>query len=320
MEFRQFGSTGLKVSSLGLGLSEIGGLEGDSAVKDAGILLNSALDAGINFLDTAECYGRSEELIGQTVSHRRDDYILATKAGHSVAYDPNIDYSSAEPWTPRTILENIENSLIRMKTDHVDLIQLHAHDLSAPPSDDLIQIVLDAKSAGKTRFVGYSQENEHAKWALKSGIFDSLQTAFSIVDQRARYELLDLASDNGIAVIAKRPIGNNSWGKVLSGLQTPSGELQDRAKAMIDVAPIQNMIDDPIELALGFILAHSQISTAIVGTRNPLHLLSNIKTIESCLPLAREILDELHERFDRVGAEWRGFDSPRSLVPPESEF
>ena len=87
MEFRQFGSTGLKVSSLGLGLAEIGGLEGDSAVKDAGILLNSALDAGINFLDTAECYGRSEELIGQTVSHRRDDYILATKVGHSVAYD-----------------------------------------------------------------------------------------------------------------------------------------------------------------------------------------------------------------------------------------
>ena len=161
---------------MGVGLSEISALSSEEQ-KQAGRLLNAALDAGINFLDTAECYGVSEELIGRYVAHRRNEFILATKAGHvSVGY-------SGEPWTAQTVADSIDRSLVRMKTEYVDLVQLHAYDAPHPPPDEVVQAVMDAKEAGKTRFVGYRQENEEAEWAIGSGLFDTLQTAFSLADQ-----------------------------------------------------------------------------------------------------------------------------------------
>src|SRR5262245_43235145 len=117
METAILGKTGLKVSRLGAGLGEIGALED---VSVAGRLLNIALDGGINFLDTGECYGNSEEWIGRTISQRRQEYILATKAGHLV------EGYEGEAWTAQTILDSIERSLKRMRTDYLDLLQLHS--------------------------------------------------------------------------------------------------------------------------------------------------------------------------------------------------
>ena len=108
MEVATLGKTGFKVSRLGAGLAEIGML---SDVLAAGQLLNAALDGGINFLDTAACYGNSEEWIGRTISHRRGEFILATKAGHVTG-----GYEGQE-WTAQTILDSIERSLARMKID-----------------------------------------------------------------------------------------------------------------------------------------------------------------------------------------------------------
>ena len=105
MEMATLGKTGLKVSRLGAGLAEIGSLPD---VSVAGRLLNIALDGGVNFLDTAACYGRSEEWIGRTISHRRHEYVLATKAGHVTG-----EYEGEE-WAARTILGSIEHSLKRM--------------------------------------------------------------------------------------------------------------------------------------------------------------------------------------------------------------
>ncbi len=177
----------------------------------AGRLLNAALDAGINFLDTAECYGVSEELIGQYVSHRRGEFILATKAGHVSGG------CSGEPWTAQTVADSIDRSLVRMKTGYVDIVQLHAYDAPRPPPDEVVQAVVDAKEAGKTRFVGFSDENEEAEWAIESGLFDTLQTSFSLVDQRARYGLLQAARSKGVGIIGKRPIANAVWGKAMQG-------------------------------------------------------------------------------------------------------
>ena len=165
-------------------------------------VLNSALDAGVTFLDTAECYGNSEELVGSAVSHRRDEYILATKAGHVPRG------SSGEPWTGKTVGDGIDNSLRRLKTDCVDLVQVHAYDISAPTPDDVLRALTDARDAGKTRLLGYSGENEDAVWALQSGLFDALQTSFNLVDQCARHLLFELAEANGVGIIAKRPIAN----------------------------------------------------------------------------------------------------------------
>ena len=120
MEMRELGRTGMKVSVLGLGLAEIP-LHSDSSgdVDLAWLVLNNALDHGINFLDTAACYGETEEMIGGTVSHRRDKLYLATKAGHVTGG------ASGEPWTARVIAESIDRSLRRLRTDHLDLVQVH---------------------------------------------------------------------------------------------------------------------------------------------------------------------------------------------------
>ena len=162
METRELGRTGLKISRLGVGLAEMGHLALDEK-GTAARLLNTALDGGINFLDTAACYGNSEELIGKTVAGRRDEYVLATKAGHVTA-----GYEGKE-WTAKTIRDSIERSLKRMKTDRVDLVQLHSCDVEILERGEVIQALLDAGQAGKTRFVGYSGDGESARWAIESG-------------------------------------------------------------------------------------------------------------------------------------------------------
>ena len=300
------GDTGLMVSRLGIGLVEMGRDSAPDALEKAGRVLNSALDAGINFLDTAECYDLSEERTGLAVSHRRDEFILATKAGH---VPPGM---SGSPWTGEMVRASVDHSLALLRTDYVDLLQVHAYDAPSPPPDDVLRAVEDARDAGKARFIGFSQENEAAEWAIESGLFDTLQTAFSLVDQRARYGLLDRARERGMGVIVKRPIANAVWGRDrIEGYYSTDGVadlLLERAMLMRESGPIDGAPDDPIELALGFVLAHEQVDTAIVGTRNPAHMLANIRMVEDRLPLDGAVVEELRRRYDEVGGEWRSVD------------
>ena len=306
METATLGGTELRVSRLGVGLAQIGRYSADEPGQ-AKRILNSALDAGVTFLDTAECYGNSEELIGNAVSHRRGEYVLATKAGH---VPPGL---SGEPWTGKTVGDGIDNSLKRLKTDGVDIVQIHAYDVSAPISDEVLKAVTDARDAGKTRFLGYSGENEDAVWALKSGLFDTLQTSFNLVDQSARHLLFELAEANGVGIIAKRPIANAVWGKAVSGegpdiVSGTTRERLRRAKAVLDMGPIAEAPDDPIAMALGFVLGHDDVATAIVGTRNPAHMIENIEVAETRLPIPESVVAELQRRFDELGRDWPGID------------
>ena len=306
MEAMTLGKTGLKVSRLGVGLAELGALSAND-VEQAGRILGAALDGGVNFFDTAECYGNSEELIGKTVANRRDEIVLATKAGHLSTG------SSGRPWTGQTVKDSIDRSLVKLRTDHVDLVQIHADNISAPPPDEVIQAVLDAKESGKTRFVGYSGENEDAEWAVQSELFDTLQTSFNLVDQRARYSLFDKARSMGIGIIAKRPIGNATWGMAYqgdgdAGLSGTNAERLKRARAMLQMGPIDGAPLDPIGLALGFVLAHEDVHTAIVGTRSVEHMLANIAVVETTVPIAESVVTELRRRFDLVGRGWRAID------------
>lgn len=291
METAILGKTGLKVSRLGAGLGEIGAL---ADVLAAGRLLNIALDGGINFLDTAACYGKSEECIGRTISHRRQEYILATKAGHVV------EGYEGEAWTARTIQDSIERSLKRMQTNYLDLVQLHSCEIEILERGEVIQTLLDAKQQGKVRFIGYSGDGRPARWAIESGYFDTLQTTFNLIDQTARLTWIPEARAQGMGIITKHPIANAGWGAAKSS--DPVRErYRQSAQALLERGPIPQAPQDAILLALGFILAHKEVDTAIVGTRNPEHMKTNIGLVENELPIAQEVVEELHRRFIEMG-------------------
>lgn len=297
MEYREFGTTGLKVSRLGLGLAEISRREQHREVEDADKVLSTALDNGINFLDTAECYGRTEELIGQTVAHRRDEYVLATKAGH-IAGD-----ATGDPWTAETISHSIDRSLTRLKTDAVDLVQLHSPTLDALQQGEIVEALVRARDAGKTRFIGCSGDNEVAHYAVESGQFASLQTSFNLVDQHARDGLLRKARSAGMGVIIKRPVANGVWGKGASPYEY-ADRYFERWQAMHAMGPLPDTPDDPMLLAMGFVAAQPEVDTIIAGTHNPAHVLSNIDMIERQLLISSEVISELQRRFKQLGADW----------------
>ena len=294
MKKTQFGKTDMLVTQLGFGLAEIGS---DTNRARATEVLNLALDEGINFLDTAACYGESEELIGHAVAHRRDEYYLATKAGHVAG-----DYDG-EAWRAKTIQDSIARSLKRMKTDYLDLVCLHTCSVEVLEHGEAIQALQDARAAGDIRYIGYSGDNEAATWAVESGVFDALQTSFNLVDQKARYGLFQKAKANTMGVIVKRPIANSTWGATTSPRKY-ADEYFRRAQLMQARGKLPDAPDNRILLALGFTFAHDAIDVAIVGTKTPAYMTSNIHMILNDLPLSNTTIDALHQRFDEMGRDW----------------
>jgi hypothetical protein len=296
METRTLGKTGLKVSRLGAGLAEIGSRDARDKTEQAGSVLNEALDAGINFLDTAACYGVSETLIGNTVSKRRDEFILATKCGHVT------DDYEGEPWTAKTITDSIDRSLKRMKTDYIDLIQLHTCDIAVLEKGEAVRALQNARQAGKARYIGYSGDNGAAEWAVQSGLFDTLQTSFNLVDQYPRHSILEAVREKEMGLIVKRPIANAVWG----AKESPNDYAEEyfrRYGVLSQAGPIPEAPADRILLSLGFTLAHEEVDVAIIGTKNPEHMKSNIKLLDR-LPISAEAVSALHERYDKYGSAW----------------
>ena len=303
MQKVQFGSTGFETSRLGVGLSEIGSFELSDQAQATNVL-NTALDNGINFLDTSACYGISEELVGNGVSQRRDDYFLATKAGHVArGYE-------GEAWTFQTVVDSIDRSLRLLQTDHVDVVQLHSCDIDVLEKGDAIRALQEAQQAGKTRFIGYSGDNESAHWAVDSGLFATLQTSYNLVEQRARTTgLLEKAIAKGMGTIIKRPIAGGVWGKsrpdaadqTASNYNTP---YLDRAKSVRTLGPIENEPDDAILTSLGYTLSDPNANVAIVGTTNPSHMETNVRQIDNDLPIPDSVIAELNRRFEQLDKDW----------------
>src|SRR6185503_10826408 len=202
MERRRLGATDMEVSVLGFGGSEIGyqRVSGRTVAR----LLEGALDAGLNVVDTAECYEDSEVLIGKAIGGRRRDYHLFTKCGHGAG-------GARADWRPGALLKSIERRLQRLATDHVDLVQLHSCSLAELRKGDVIDALERARERGWTRYVGYSGDGEAARYAVECGRFDTLQTSVSIADQEALDLTLPLARKRNVGVIAKRPIANAAW-------------------------------------------------------------------------------------------------------------
>ena len=303
MERVPLGNTGLETSRLGIGLAEIGNELSLEQIAQAGELLNEALDRGVNFLDTAACYGISEELIGRTVAGRRDEYILATKAGHVTG-----GYSGEE-WTYKTVADSIDRSLKRLRTDRLDIVQLHSCDIDVLERGDVIRALDDAKAAGKLLHVSYSGDNEAALWAVESGRFATLQTSLNLADQGGRTSgLLAAAAARGIGVVIKRPIGGGTWARAKRSESTPrqyDNEYLERAVAMWSGEDLPDEPSDSIALALGFTLAHAEVHVAIVGTKSPDHMRSNLDLFEQGVQVPESTVAELRARWDRLGADWR---------------
>ena len=296
MERRSFGRTDMEVSVLGFGGSEIGFRE--VAPNTVSALLNGALDAGLNVIDTAECYAGSEELIGQAVSHRRDDYYLFTKCGHPVRM-------SDEDWSPASLLMTIERSLKRLKTDHLDLIQLHSCDLEVLRQGDVIAALETTREKGYTRYIGYSGDGAAAVYAIECGAFDSLQTSLSIAEQEPIELTLPLAVEKGMGVIIKRPIANAAW--LYDSL--PENEYFHTYWQRLRELRYDFLTGEPATAfgtALRFTLGIPGVHTAIVGTTRPERYTENSALIAAGA-LAEEEYRQIRERWSEVaGEDWIG--------------
>jgi len=157
LERRRLGRTGIAVSALGFGASELG--QKRTAPKLAASILGSALDAGLNVIDTAACYGNSEELIGRAIGHRRKDFHILTKCGHASGL-PFPD------WTPPLVEASIDRSLKRLRTDYLAVVQLYSCDESQLRHGKLIEALQRVRDKGKLRHLGYSGDGGPARYAV----------------------------------------------------------------------------------------------------------------------------------------------------------
>src|SRR5438477_10655176 len=272
MEKRRLGKTDMDVSVLGFGGSEIGYEHASS--ETVAELLNSALDAGLNVIDTAECYYNSEELVGQTVSDRRKEFYLFTKCGHPHGMESGAD------WSKDSILKNIERSLGRLKTYGVDLVQLHSCSESTLRKGEVIDALQTARERGYTRYIGYSGDSRAAHYAVECGAFDTLQISISIADQEAIDFTLPLAGEKQMGVIAKRPIANVAWKTGHKPMNSYHHEYWERLRKL-NYDFLRNFdLEKTISIALRFTLTVPGVHTAIVGTSKPERLAQNARLIE----------------------------------------
>jgi aryl-alcohol dehydrogenase-like predicted oxidoreductase len=292
MERRQLGATDMQVGVLGFGGAEIG-FEGVSQ-ETAARLLNGALDAGLNVIDTAECYDNSEELIGHAVSGRRKDFYLMTKCGHPDGYE-------TEDWRPVSLLESIERSLRRLQTDYLDVIQLHSCSEAELRKGHVIEALQRARDRGYTRYIGYSGDSHAARFAIECGQFHTLQVSVSIADQEALDLVLPLAREHGIGVIAKRPIANAAW----KSKRKPEDEYYhaywERLRKL-DYGFLRDDMTKAVAIVLRFALTVPEVHTAIVGTAKLGRFNENAAMLAAG-PLSAE-------QFEHIRTRWREIADP----------
>src|SRR5436190_2399540 len=297
MEKRRFGKTDMDVSVLGFGGSEIG--YENAARATVAELLNSALDAGLNVIDTAECYHSSEELIGQTVSDRRKEFYLFTKCGHPHGFGERAD------WSKDSILESIQRSLGRLKTDKIDIVQLHSCSEAELRNGEAIDALQTARERGYTRYIGYSGDSHAARFAVESGGFDTVQTSINIADQEAIDLTVPLAREKQMGVIAKRPIANAAWKTGHRPIDSYHHEYWERLRKL-NYDFLHADLEKGISIALRFTLSVPRVHTAIVGTKKPERWEQNAKLLEEG-PLDEPTFRNIRERWEEYSPRiWIG--------------
>ncbi len=307
MHYRTLGKTGIKVSPYCLGTMMFGGIA-NSDHDDCVRIIHKALDAGINFIDTADRYsaGESEEIVGKALKGRRDKVVLATKVNGPMSDDPNMQGNSR-----RWITQAVEDSLKRLQTDHIDLYQIHRPD---PETDieETLSVLTDLMRAGKVRAIGSStfpaSEIVEAQWvAEKRGLarFRTEQPPYSILDRGIEREVLPVTERYGMGALVWSPLSKG----LLTGRYRKDQPLPDSLR--VKVMPMQMSDErslDAVEqlipladeaglslthMAMGFVMAHPGVTSAILGPRTMEQLDDLLAGAE--VRLGDDILDRIDE-------------------------
>jgi len=297
MEQRKLGKTDMRVGVLGFGGSEIG-YEGASASTVTRIL-NSGLDLGLNVIDTAECYANSEDLIGQAVHARRKECYIFTKCGHPRGW-------GAGDWSPRSILDTLQRSLKRLRTDYVDLLQLHSCSEPVLRKGEVIAALKQARDRGYTRYIGYSGDREPAVYAIQTGAFDTLQTSINIAEQEPLDLTLPLARERNMGVIAKRPIANAAWKSAKRPPRNPYAHTYWERLQKLKYDFLEGELEETVNTALRFTLSNPGVHIAIVGTTKPESMRQNASALDA-VQLSQDRFDKLRDRWREVAdSTWVG--------------
>jgi aryl-alcohol dehydrogenase-like predicted oxidoreductase len=306
MEYRQLGRSGLRVSNLTLGTMTFGGrgqfrAVGETDLEGARRQIDMALDAGVNLIDTADVYsgGAAEEIVGQALDGRRDRVLLATKARFPMGPGPNDAGLSAHH-----LIEACDASLRRLRTDHIDLYQVHEWDGQTPLEETLAALDQLVKS-GKVRYIGCSN---FAGWQMMKALgvaratglpaFVSQQVYLSLQERSAEYEIVPAALDQGLGVLIWSPLaGGLMSGKYRRGEPPPPGsrhasewdeppvydedKLYDTVDVLVSIASDRGV--SPARVALAWLLTRPGITTVIVGARTDEQLADNLAAAELAL-------------------------------------
>ncbi|MDK1032241.1 MAG: aldo/keto reductase [Planctomycetia bacterium] len=298
MEKRAFGKTKLMVTPLGFGSAQLGNHLITQGESDR--LLNAILDAGINFIDTGMCYGDSEDKIGKSISHRRDEFVLSTKCGHPV--------DDAPEWSAEVVQKSVEQSLRRLGTDYLDVVLVHSC-TAEQLNDEMIAALQAGRKAGKTRSIGYSGDREAALKAVELGVFDALETSVSICDQEPISLTLPTAQEAGMGVIAKRPIANACWRDASTFDEFYAGYARPYAErlAAMGFTPESLGFDGSwVELALRFSAYLPGVHCAIIGSTNVDHVLENAKAVAKG-PLPEPVVEAIRDAWAKNDdGSWHG--------------
>ena len=292
------GRTGLEVTKLGYGAMELRGASRGRELdaNQVETVLNGVLDAGINFIDTSIDYGESEELIGRYISHRRDEYYLATKCGCPLG---EFEWSGRggvpHVFTRDHIIAGVEQSLTRMRTDYIDLLQFHA----SPSIEELeehqaIETLQELKREGKIRFIGASSTLPNLASHIEMGVFDAFQIPYSALE-RQHEETITQAAESGAGIILR--------GGVARGAPS-DGKQRGNRWGLWQRASLDELLDGMtrMEFILRFTLSHPALSTTIVGTVNPDHLAANLDALVAG-PLPLDLYDEAKRRLTAAESE-----------------
>lgn len=296
---RTLGRTALDVTVLGYGAMELRdpprGRE--IAEHDAERILNAVLDRGINFVDTSIDYGLSEERIGRYIAHRRDEYVLASKCGCVVGYEFTEDRVGPHDYGAANVVAGVEQSLRRMRTDHLDLVQLHlSPSVELLEQEATLETLAALRDQGKVRFIGMSGTLPHLPHQIDAGAFDVFQIPYSALD-RTHEDLMSRAAAADAGVVIRGGAANGVPGGNSRGLERHADLADAWARADLD-----DLLDGltPMEFVLRFTISHPRLSTAIVGTVNPDHLDANVAAVRAG-PLPAELYDEAKRRLDAAG-------------------
>ncbi|OXL86826.1 aldo/keto reductase [Paenibacillus sp. SSG-1] len=313
MNYRYLGHTGLEVSVLGLGTNAFG----KRADQDTSIrIIHHALDHGVNFIDTANIYAgtESERIIGLALEGRRQEAVLATKAGLVMGQGPNGRGSSRYH-----LMQELENSLRRLRTDYVDLYQIHTFDPHTP-LEETLRTLDDMVRSGKVRYIGASN---YAAWELMKAIgiseakglnrFVSTQVSYSLADRTPERELVPMCLDQGVGIIPYFPLA----GGILTGKYSLENRAPEQSRADTDPNFSRFVIDRnirlgqevgrmaadlelaPSSLSLAWLMGRPAVSTVIVGATRTSQLEDNLRSVD--MTLSAETIQEL----DRISEPFR---------------